>query len=127
MSKNLEGEEFNLRYLSLGVGVQSTALLVMANEGLLGEVDCAIFSDTGAEPKYVHEYLEKLKEYSKIEILVVQEKTGIIDYDYEEGITNLPVFVKGDQTRAGMLQRQCTSTFKIKPLNDKVKRRQPTN
>lgn len=47
-----------LRVLSLGAGVQSTTLALMAAHGEVGPMpDCAIFSDTGWEPKAVYEYL----------------------------------------------------------------------
>ena len=39
-----------LRILSLGAGVQSTALLLMSIRGEIDRRDCAIFADTGWEP-----------------------------------------------------------------------------
>ncbi len=51
-----------LRVLSLGAGVQSTALALMAAHGEIGPMpDCAIFADTGWEPKAVYEHLAWLK------------------------------------------------------------------
>src|SRR5512142_213642 len=49
-----------LRIISLGAGVQSTALLLLA---LHGEVaaDAAIFADTGWEPAAVYAHLERLR------------------------------------------------------------------
>ena len=43
-----------LTYLSLGAGVQSTALLVISAHGLYGcpRADLAIFADTQDEPAY---------------------------------------------------------------------------
>ncbi len=50
-----------LRALSLGAGVQSTTLALMAAHGEIGPMpDCAIFADTGWEPKAVYEHLEWL-------------------------------------------------------------------
>lgn len=47
-----------LRVLSLGAGVQSTTLALMAAHGEVGPMpDCAIFADTGWEPKAVYEHL----------------------------------------------------------------------
>ena len=40
-----------LTVISLGVGVQSSTMLLMAAKGELPNVDCAIFADTGYEPK----------------------------------------------------------------------------
>ena len=43
----------DLRVLSLGAGVQSSALALMIEKGEIPMVDCAIFADTGAEPEKV--------------------------------------------------------------------------
>jgi hypothetical protein len=51
-------ESIRLRVLSLGAGVQSTTLALMVVHGEIGPMpDCAIFSDTGWEPKAVYEHL----------------------------------------------------------------------
>ena len=42
-----------LRILSLGAGVQSTVLALMACDGTLPGLDAAIFADTGWEPPAV--------------------------------------------------------------------------
>lgn len=59
-----EGEQpsrIRLRVLSLGAGVQSTTMALMAAHGAIGPMpDCAIFADTGWEPKAVYEHLEWL-------------------------------------------------------------------
>lgn len=50
--------DIRLRILSLGAGVQSTTLALMAAHGEIGPMpDCAIFADTGWEPKAVYEHL----------------------------------------------------------------------
>lgn len=49
-----------LRVLSLGAGVQSTTLALMAAHGQFGPLDCAIFADTGWEPRAVYDHLEWL-------------------------------------------------------------------
>jgi hypothetical protein len=47
-----------LRALSLGAGVQSTTMALMAAHGAIGPMpDCAIFADTGWEPKAVYDHL----------------------------------------------------------------------
>ena len=54
----------DLTYLSLGAGVQSSALLVLANQGKVERPSVAIFADTGDEPQYVYDYLEVLEAWS---------------------------------------------------------------
>jgi 3'-phosphoadenosine 5'-phosphosulfate sulfotransferase (PAPS reductase)/FAD synthetase len=57
-----EPELIWLRALSLGAGVQSTTLALMAAHGKIGPMpDCAIFSDTGWEPKAVYAHLDWLR------------------------------------------------------------------
>jgi hypothetical protein len=50
-----------LRVLSLGAGVQSTSLLLLAAEGRLPALDAAIFADTGWEPRAVYEHLDRIE------------------------------------------------------------------
>lgn len=51
-----------LRVLSLGAGVQSTTLALMAAHGEIGPMpDCAIFADAGWEPKAVYDHLAWLR------------------------------------------------------------------
>lgn len=52
--------EPDLRVLSLGAGVQSTAVLLMSATGELPKLDAAVFADTQWEPKAVYEHLEWL-------------------------------------------------------------------
>ena len=50
-----------LRVLSLGGGVQSTTLALMAAHGEIGPMPhCAVFADSGWEPKAVYEHLRWL-------------------------------------------------------------------
>lgn len=46
-----------LRVLSLGAGVQSTTLALMAAHGEIEPPDCAIFADTQWEPAEVYAHL----------------------------------------------------------------------
>lgn len=51
-----------LRTLSLGAGVQSTTMALMAAHGLIEPMpDCAIFADTGWEPQAVYKHLDWLR------------------------------------------------------------------
>jgi hypothetical protein len=48
-----------LRLLSLGAGVQSTAVLLLACDGVIPCFDHALFADTGWEPRQVYENLAR--------------------------------------------------------------------
>lgn len=52
-------------YLSLGAGVQSSALLILSAKGLYNcpKADIAVFADTGDEPQWVYDYLVVLQEF----------------------------------------------------------------
>lgn len=63
--------------LSLGAGVQSTTLALLAVEGVLPKPDCAIFADTGWEPAAVYAHLDRLT--------VVMEGAGIPVYRVSNG------------------------------------------
>ena len=70
-------EKFDFTYLSLGAGIQSTAMLLMANSPELRKKyniplpAYAVFSDTQSEHPWLYAHLEKLKELSDIPIVVV--------------------------------------------------------
>lgn len=51
------------RTLSLGAGVQSTTLYLLACEGVIPTFDAAIFADTRWEPARVYQHLDRLEQY----------------------------------------------------------------
>ena len=68
---------FDLTYLSLGAGVQSTALLICSVLGLHGvpKADVAIFADTQDEPAWVYAHLERLAAWSAARGIPVERVT----------------------------------------------------
>jgi hypothetical protein len=63
-----------LEVISLGAGVQSTTLALMATEGALRPLpDVAIFADTGWEPRAVYEHLDRLETAVPFPVLRVNE------------------------------------------------------
>ena len=57
--------DFDFTYLSLGAGVQSSALLVLSCiDERVPKPDVAIFADTGDEPPWVYEYVEVLRDWA---------------------------------------------------------------
>jgi hypothetical protein len=109
-------------YLSLGAGVQSTAIALLAEEGVIPKPDVAIFADTGWEPTEVYEHLERLE--SALSFPVIRVQVGNIRDDTLAGKGMiLPVFVKGHDGQASMLNRQCTVTYKVVPIRRYVRKR----
>ena len=55
--------EPSLIVISLGGGVQSSVMALMANEGAFHRIpDCAIFADTRWEPPSIYEHLASLRD-----------------------------------------------------------------
>ncbi len=115
--------------LSLGAGTQSSAMALMAAHGDLPKPDYIIFSDTGWEPQHVYVWLEKLKqELAKHDLEVITVSGGNIYEDTlnaletGERTASMPFFTKNQETgEKGIVMRQCTSEYKIQPINKKVR------
>tara|TARA_R100000664_G_scaffold1949_1_gene5018 strand:- start:1 stop:819 length:819 start_codon:yes stop_codon:yes gene_type:complete len=109
--------------LSLGAGVQSSTLALMAAKGEFKPMpDVAIFADTGYEPKAVYKWLEWLekqlpfpvKKVSRGNLRDDQIKTRV---RAKNRAAALPYFtLDNDTKKVGMLQRQCTAEYKIQPV-----------
>lgn len=115
--------EYPKRVLSLGAGVQSTALLLMMIHGEIPRADAVIFADTGWEPKKVYDHLAKL------EILMAANNmpfhkvsAGNIREDFlaeKKRFASMPLHLIGEDGKAGMIRRQCTAEYKLAPLMKK--------
>lgn len=96
-----------LQVLSLGGGVQSTAMLILVRDGILPMPDICIHSDTGSEMPYTEEviqYCEGICHEIGLKFKIVKSHRGNLhDYHIEKGV--VPV--------VGI--RSCTSNFKIFP------------
>jgi hypothetical protein len=114
-----------LNILSLGAGVQSTAVLLMSCLGELPKVDCAIFADTCWEPEEVYLHLDWLSDFAR--------RHGIDVHDVEAGnirkdavsdsrSASLPYFTLGADGTRGMVRRQCTNEYKIEPVNKFIRK-----
>lgn len=125
-----------LTALSLGAGVQSTALLLLAVEGRIPRPDFAVFADTGWEPKGVYDHLDRLErevaQPAGIEIVRVRSTRGTgqgIRADSLHPATrfwNLPAFMVNDSdesARPMILRRSCTATYKVAPIHREYRRR----
>lgn len=114
--------------LSLGAGVQSSALLLMSAHGLLPKVDYAAFADTGWERPETYAALDRLEnEVARpAGIEIVRLKAGDIRRDAldpNSRFSTMPLFIRNRDGSKGMLRRQCTSTYKVKILLAEARRR----
>lgn len=112
------------RILSLGAGVQSTAIALMSIDGHLPALDHAIFADTGWEPRAVYEHLDRLTvELQSHGVQVHTVSNGNIRDDaLAEGhrFASMPLHMKGAKGN-GIGRRQCTSEYKLTPIKRKVR------
>jgi hypothetical protein len=111
-----------VRVLSLGAGVQSSTLLLMACEGE-EQIDAAIFADTGWEPKGVYQWLDVLRtraEVAGIAFYVVAAGNLRAD-ELRRPYTVMPLRMLSESGESGMLRRQCTERYKIRPINRKLR------
>ena len=103
--------KYDITYLSLGAGVQSTALLAMScDDDRVPTADLAIFADTQCEPDYVYKNIERLKTLSNIPIHVVTAGSLTEDaIDRHNGqrsrFAAMPVWTLGADNRSAPLRR----------------------
>lgn len=117
-----------LRVISLGAGVQSTAMALMAAYGVVGPMpDCAIFADTGWEPKAVYEHLAWLRSPNVLPFPVHIVSAGNLRADTlartnttGQRFAAVPWFMVSPQGKKGMGRRQCTKEYKLRPVQRKV-------
>jgi len=112
-------------FLSLGAGVQSSALALMAAAGEIGPMpDAAIFADTMAEPDSVYRWLEWLEK--QLPFPVYRVTAGNLEKDALHVRTSktgkkyfkvsVPFFTTDEIGNSGPTPRQCTQDYKITPI-----------
>lgn len=115
-----------LRLLSLGAGVQSTTLALLAADGTLPGLDGAVFADTGWEPASVYRTLDRLSEHlAGAGIPVHRVSVGNIRADALDPahrFASMPMYVRNQDGGDGMTRRQCTSEYKLRPVREQTRR-----
>ena len=119
-----------IRVLSLGAGVQSTVMALMADRGELYDgqkPDFVVFADTKWEPPAVYEHLEWLRgklSYDVETVVAGDLRSNVMLGRDTSGHSHLeiPVFMTTpDGKRAGVGRRECTSAYKIKPIQQRLR------
>lgn len=114
-----------MRLLSLGAGVQSTTLALLAAEGTLPGLDGAIFADTKWEPARVYAQLERVATVlAEANIPLYRVSAGDLRNDSinpTHRYASIPYFVRNPDGSDGMGRRQCTSEYKLAPISRKVR------
>lgn len=108
-----------MRVLSLGAGVQSSTLLLMAVQGEL-TIDAAIFADTGWEPPAVYDWLTVLEvEAKRVGLCIQRVNDGDLrseSLSRKGRLATMPLHVVNPNGTHGMLRRQCTRDYKVRPI-----------
>ena len=98
--------------ISLGAGVQSSTMALMAAKGEIKPMpDCAIFADTGWEPKRVYEWLDWIE--TQLPFPIHQVSSG----NLQENLPLLPLFKEGI-----LLSRNSTARQKVDPIIKQVRK-----
>ena len=113
-----------LRVLSLGAGVQSSTLALMAAHGEIDMPDAAIFADTQWEPRAVYEWLAWLETQLPFPVYRVTAgslRYGVIAKQNATGqrFASVPWYTINPDNSLGMGRRQCTKEYKLVPLLQK--------
>lgn len=102
--------------ISLGAGVQSSTMALLAARGEIGPMpDAAIFADTGWEPKAVYEWLDWLEKQLPFPVMRVS-RGNLREKVLKAGYSDVPFY-----TSKGLGRRQCTWQFKLRPIQTAIK------
>jgi hypothetical protein len=106
-----------IHIISLGAGVQSSTMSLMAAHGEITPMpNGAIFADTGYEPKAVYEWLDWLEArlpFPVYRVMAYENRRGIFQRDQ----TQIPAY----KDTGGIGKRQCTSNWKVVPIERKLR------
>lgn len=105
-----------MTYLSLGAGVQSSALLVMSVLGLKGcpKAEFAVFADTQNEPEWVYRQVAVLRAWSEArDCPLLTVSVGRLS---DHKTLAIPAFVMGNNDEPGPLSQNCTRDYKRVPV-----------
>lgn len=115
-----------INVISLGAGVQSSTMALMAAQGVIRPMpDAAVFADTQDEPASVYRWLEWLRKQLPFEVHTVTAgrlrdaalKMRVTKDGRRFSTTNIPFFTLSETGQEGKINmRSCTYDYKIKPI-----------
>lgn len=130
---NIEPGELKIHSLSLGVGVQSSTIYLMAQTGYIAPFDVAVFVDVGYERDATYRYLRYLQTFqNKFRIDIIRPKEKLAEAATRIRVSDegnfymkklLPLFTHNLTTsRVGKIPtRGCTSEFKVEVLQSHLR------
>ena len=120
----------SLTVISLGGGVQSSVMALMASQGAFDAIpDCAIFADTHWEPPSLYTHLDWLAERLGFPVYVVdngrslrEDVKTLTNHSGNHSFVDLPLYLKGRNGHGdGIGRRQCTEHYKIRPIQREIR------
>ena len=117
-----------MKIISLGLGIQSTAMYIMSTLGDIDRADYAIFADPGAELPDTYMLWEDLNKWSKDNNgIPLIKKTKSLYKDIIEGLNSygarwasIPAFSE----KGGIIRRQCTGEYKVDVVMKEIRKLQ---
>jgi hypothetical protein len=115
-----------MHIISLGAGVQSTTMSLMAAHGEITPMpDCAIFADTQWEPDSVYTHLGWLCKQLPFPVHIVTAgnlREAVMSRSNTTGgrFAAVPWFMKMPNGDDAMGRRQCTAEYKLRPIQKKI-------
>ncbi len=123
-----------IHILSLGAGVQSSTMALMAAAGeIVPMPKAAIFADTQDEPASVYTWLDWLEKQLPFPVLRVTKgklqdrccSTGFSKKNNKISFSSIPAYVQwkdelGNIKGEGLIPRQCTRDFKVDPITKAI-------
>src|SRR5215207_5191935 len=123
--------EPKLYVISLGAGVQSTTMALMAAHGEIRPMpNCAIFADTGWEPKAVYDHLRWLMSGNVLPFPVhIVRRPGLDLGEHAQALASGSITCKGSapppfftRNPDGMLSKRCSGEFKRDVITREARR-----
>lgn len=124
-SPNDMPQDEQIHIISLGAGVQSSTMALMAVHGEISPTPAfAVFADTGDEPAEVYTWLDWLTKQLTFPVLRQRHQAGRLSDALLDGyeMARIPAFYRRKRGGFGMVQRQCTRNFKLRVIRQGVRR-----
>lgn len=107
--------------LSLGGGVQSTAMLLLSIHGELERPDLAIFADTQDESRATYDHMTWLREKAATAGIPLETVTRGRLSDAVLHKSQRKIAIPTFGSRGGMMPRQCTREFKVDVISRRLR------
>src|SRR5690625_1025013 len=114
-----------LKLLSLGAGVQSSTLLLLAAHGAIPTFDYALFADPGWGPPAGYAHVRRLEAVAAdagtplLRVAAGNIRDEALD---PKRCASMPLFIEGPRGERTVLRRHCAGEYKTRPLKREARR-----